>query len=472
MVRTVVDQEHVSLLCLQETKVSVIDDQFVRDLLGGSFDYHYLPAHNTRGGILMAWRTNIWSGSNFTRENNSITVKLMQLADGFATWVTTVYGPQADTDKINFLDELRSIRQRHIGPWLLCGDFNMIYNASDKNNAMLHRRMMGRFRKFLNDLELRELHLHGRLYTWSNERAHPTLERIDRVFTSLDWNDRFPNCHLRQLSADASDHAPLLIHTNVQPISNRRFRFEALWPRLPGYLETVAAAWQPTLRDADRMRILDFKLRNTARALQSWSQRFVGSVRLQLAIAREVVLRLEMVQDTRQLSQQELELRRELKYKTLGLSSMERTIARQRSHIHYLAEGDANTKFFQLQACHRNRKSFVYNILHQGTVLAQENEKQEAVDTYYDEILGTQHPRTAKLNFSYLGIPSLDLTSTDACFSEDEIWSTIRDMPSDRSPGLTASQDYFTRLHGRLSKMISSTLSTRCGHLMAGVCTY
>jgi hypothetical protein len=35
---------------------------------------------------------------------------------------------------------------------------------------------MGRFRRFLNDLELDELHLHGRLFTWSNEMSHPTLE--------------------------------------------------------------------------------------------------------------------------------------------------------------------------------------------------------------------------------------------------------------------------------------------------------
>jgi hypothetical protein len=43
---------------------------------------------------------------------------------------------------------------------------------------------MGRFCRFLNDLKLLELHLHGRLFTWSNERTNPTLERIDRVFVS------------------------------------------------------------------------------------------------------------------------------------------------------------------------------------------------------------------------------------------------------------------------------------------------
>lgn len=73
------------------------------------------------------------------------------------------------------------------GPWMINGDFNMIYQAGDRSNGRLHRRQICRFRRLLSDLELKQLHLHGRLFTWSNERTHRTLERIDRIFISLDW---------------------------------------------------------------------------------------------------------------------------------------------------------------------------------------------------------------------------------------------------------------------------------------------
>lgn len=96
---------------------------------------------------------------------HSITIKLTLLVDGFTTWCTTVYGPQTDAQKIQFLDELKSTRLLQLGAWMIYGDFNMVYNAGDKNNDRLHRRMMGRFQRFLNDLELKELHLHGRIYT-------------------------------------------------------------------------------------------------------------------------------------------------------------------------------------------------------------------------------------------------------------------------------------------------------------------
>lgn len=64
-------------------------------------------------------------------------------------------------------------------------------------------------------------------------------------------------------------------------------------------------------------------------------------------------MRLDEAQDFRMLSAQEFELRKSLKLRTLGLASLARTIARQRSKLLFPAEGDANTKFFHLQACHR-----------------------------------------------------------------------------------------------------------------------
>jgi hypothetical protein len=92
-------------------------------------------------------------------------------------------------EKEGFPQELRALCSGLIGLWLLCGDFNLIYKALDKNNKCLNRHLMGGFRWFLQDLELLELHVNGRLYTWSNEQTHPTLEWIDQTFACLQWCD-------------------------------------------------------------------------------------------------------------------------------------------------------------------------------------------------------------------------------------------------------------------------------------------
>jgi hypothetical protein len=72
----------------------------------------------------------------------------------------------------------------------------------------------------------------------------------------------------------------------------------------------------------------------------------VGNVNAQLGLDREVLHRLEMAQDIRSLSREELWLWGQLKQHCLVLASLQRTIAHLRSRIQFLKEGDANTQFF------------------------------------------------------------------------------------------------------------------------------
>jgi hypothetical protein len=75
---------------------------------------------------------------------------------------------------------------------------------------------MGMFRRCVNDLELREVPLLGRRFTWSNERASPTLVKLDRWFASVEWNEMYPEASLSAVSSSLSDHSPILMTTVVQ----------------------------------------------------------------------------------------------------------------------------------------------------------------------------------------------------------------------------------------------------------------
>lgn len=165
------------------------------------------------------------------------------LADGTEFCLTVVYGPAREAEKNAFLQELNDLSATASRPWAIVGDFNLIYRAADKNNDRLNRRRMGQFRSFLNSAELKEIHLQGRLFTWSSEREHPTLERIDRVFMSPDWEIRFPDCVLQSLASSCSDHAPLLLQTDAACHIRRRFHFQQIWTRYPDFMDVVAASW-------------------------------------------------------------------------------------------------------------------------------------------------------------------------------------------------------------------------------------
>ncbi|WVZ94091.1 hypothetical protein U9M48_040028 [Paspalum notatum var. saurae] len=252
---------------------------------------------------------------------------------------------------------------------------------------------MGRFRKFLDDVEVKELLLVGRKFTWSNERAAPTLVRLDRFFCCLDWEEIFPDSLLQSLASVVSDHCPLLLGLKVKLPGKRRFHFESFWPKLPGFLEAVEQNWNAPVSAACPVEKFFIKLQRLSKGLQKWSQRKVGNIKIQLNMAKEVLHQLEIARDRRGLSDGEEWLRKKLKMHCLGLASLERIIARQRSRILYIREGDANTSFFHQHARYRKKKNFI-----------------------------------AKLQ-------ALDLTALEADFSETEVFATIKDMPLDKAPG-------------------------------------
>jgi hypothetical protein len=103
-------------------------------------------------------------------------------------------------------------------------------------------------------------------------------------------------------------------------------------------------------------------------------------VKTQLALAREVLHRLEIAQDNRLLSSDEDWLRRELKRHCLVLASLERTIARLRSRVRHLKDGNANTSFFHKQAIFCKKKA-IPKLMSGGHLVTTQEEKQNVCNT-------------------------------------------------------------------------------------------
>jgi hypothetical protein len=149
------------------------------------------------------------------------------------------------------------------------------------------------------------------------------------------------------------------------------------------------------------------------KSLKRWSQKCVGSIRLQLVVAKEVVLKVEQAQDRRALSAPEQEMRSELKFKSLGLTSLTRVITCQRLHITFLSEGDANTQFFHLQACHRGRQNRIDLLRCNDSVLVDETQKDGAIFNHFDEILANYEARSIRLDFNSRQLPQQGLLGLD-----------------------------------------------------------
>jgi hypothetical protein len=147
------------------------------------------------------------------------------------------------------------------------------------------------------------------------------------------------------------------------------------------------------------------------------------------------VHRLEAVRDRRQLMAHEEHLRRELKLKSLALSSLQRTIARPELCIAWIKEEDTPTHFFHAHANARRRKKVIWSLDHNGQMLVDESRKAEALFEFFNDVIGTPSQMHWVINLDLLELPQLNLSALSARFSEEEVLSIICSLPPDKVPG-------------------------------------
>jgi hypothetical protein len=198
----------------------------------------------------------------------------------------------------------------------------------------------------------------------------------------------------------------------------------------------VAQGWEPPILAVDALARLDHLLHSLVRHLQRWASSRIGDIRSQLLVARELVLRLDLTQERRHLSPSEQGLRKRLKMRCLGLSSLERTMARERSRVRQLREGDANTAYFHLIARGRRRRNYIPALSVQGHVITNHDDMELALHSHFAGVFGSVQGGGFTINFEALGIQRLNLDEMDLAISSEEVWAAIRALPSDRAPGL------------------------------------
>ena len=105
------------------------------------------------------------------------------------------------------------------------------------------------------------------------------------------------DCVLQTHATEMSDHCPLILGLREGFIGKRRFHFESFWTRLDGFHETVQKSWESPVQDCSPLLRISIKLKRLAKTLQPWSQKHVGNINSQLALARHILHNLELAQD-------------------------------------------------------------------------------------------------------------------------------------------------------------------------------
>ena len=84
---------------------------------------------------------------------------------------------------------------------------------------------------------------------------------------------------------------------------------------------------------------------------------------------------------------------------------------------------------------HRKRKNFIAALREGDQILTSHEDKAAAIFDFYSNLIGADSDRTRTINLDHMDIPGYDLEALDMPFAEDEVWHTIKDLPSDKAPG-------------------------------------
>ncbi|KAK2377607.1 hypothetical protein QL285_078261 [Trifolium repens] len=417
------------LLFLSETLSKSSQMERIRVLL--KFDSCLsIDVEGRSGGLAILWNDKVRCRIiNYCR--NFINVEVDDVEKG--GWrLTCYYGYPERGRRRQAWDMLRDLRNMSPLPWCIIGDFNDLLSQEDKLGNHPHPNWLcSGFRSAVNDCDLTDIQLEGHRFTWIKSRGSVRVieERLDRAMVSTNWLALFPEVKLINLLASHSDHSPILLHTDpvLRTKYTHSFKFENLWLKEEDVSEVVESGW----RRESCVEVTE-KVEACADELQRWGKR----KRMRFKEEAEACCN-EMEILRGRIDEASARRYQELQNNHANLLVQEEAYWRQRAKMHWLKEGDLNTKFFHMSANVRSKVKRIERLVKENNVVATKQEDLcDVAKQYFDTLF-----RAAKGNYDpVLSIIQPKVTEADnerltAPISKEEIHTALMQMHPDKSPG-------------------------------------
>jgi hemerythrin-like domain-containing protein len=365
----------------------------------------------------------------------AVLVEFTSLINNECWIVTNVYGPCTTEGKKNFTEWLKQIQMPDDIEWLVLGDFNLMRKPQDRNKEGGDLTEMFMFNDAISTLGLNEIVLQGRKYTWSNMQPSPLLEKIDWVFTSSAWSLKYPDTSAKAMNRTPSDHCPCLVQISTQIPRPKAFRFENYWLQMQEFQAILEDSWNSPLPQMDSAMTLTAKYKRLRRILKE-KQASTSNLNISIQNVKSLIQFVDILEEHRDLSLPEWNFRTLLKAKLHSLLEQQKTYWRQRGSIKWVKLGDATTKFFHANATVRMRGNLIRQIENgDGTYLSTHSDKEELLWEEYKERLGTTEFIKFGVDPSEILQRRDDLEFLEQPFTTAEIQETIKQLPTDKSPG-------------------------------------
>ncbi|XP_070021012.1 uncharacterized protein [Nicotiana sylvestris] len=245
-----------------------------------------------------------------------LTLRLFNTESHVEFVLTLIYAKCDAFERIELWDSLYAMARDMDAPWLVGGDFNVLWDEEEKFGRLpVSLNEIDDFRHCINTCNLFDLGFKGSIFTWWNGRVEEDciFKRLDRCLANFQFQQTFPGIEVQHLSKT----------------------------------DVVKENWATDF-SANPYILFNHKLKKLKKALSLWSKDTFGDIFQKIASMEEVVMVHEAEFEANPTGMNRERLQK-VQAELIKCLALEEKYWQQKAGMTWLKEGDRNTKFFHAQ---------------------------------------------------------------------------------------------------------------------------
>ncbi|GAU46317.1 hypothetical protein TSUD_243380, partial [Trifolium subterraneum] len=435
-------EKRLNILCIQESKLEVVDIDLIRFLWGSdAVNFSFQPSVGASGGIITIWDPSSVCVLFTISLQHCVIIGGRFIKDNFPFCFANVYAPSEASGRALLWQALEGKISHFVNmAWCVVGDFNAVRGSEERSgrssnpiqNSVVE---YSDFNSFIENNFLIDLPLGGRKFTWYRGDGI-TMSRLDRFLLSESWISSFPNCIQEALPRTLSDHCPIQLSIDELNWGPTPHRMLKCWVDIPGYHDFVKERWLSFQVHGWSGHILKTKLKFIKAELRNWHLNHTTNLDGKIRDAKNRLEEFDVIGETRRLdTNEELELH-SVQANIVSFSKLQASMLWQKSQVNWLKEGDANSKFFHGLMSSRRQSNTIISLQADGRVVeGVEEVRWEVFQHFCNHFRKQTVSRPDMQGLSFKTISEDNSAELVKPFLLDEIKAAVWDCDSYKSPG-------------------------------------